>query len=1263
MQDAIIRFYNAAGAIVGTGFLVDDRHVMTCAHVVNSAQGRTRNTRQSAPEPVQVDFPFQDGAPGEAQVVRWFFKPPDHKTDIALLELQQPPPVPRYVALEAAPREQWGEAGSALGFPTGYADGVWVEGVFRREQAGDLLQLDASTTTQFFVEEGFSGAPVWDAQGRCTGMIVAVAHLRTAFLIPAHRLAGIVQRQAQAPSPAQAMSSLFPQATQLILPHVTTPAEREMWLSQAFYATDRRLYDQLAASVSGAPVLFTTNLLKTLWDVECFPDGQHALSVFLNALCLACDDATRSDIHALRDDLDTLCGTAAPAPTPPPAPSAPSHDTLTIETPPDARIPTVFVSYAHANAAFAQRLIDDLNAAGHACWIDTMEIKGGTKWTRAISEGINNSYAFLSVVSEAGNNSDWVQKEFLWAEQKHKRIFPVMAEDCELPIYMIHLQATAFYTDYRDGVQRLLAALPAPPDEPVLDAAAAKRPASQRALELEYLDFLRFEELVNTEKYTPLAGTAHVHQRRTVRPDGVAPVVIRPEFEHLHRTDADMRESETRTFEDIIGAIHDIRRAVVLGEPGAGKTTTLWKLARNLVDAALDDPAAPVPVLVRLGDWKDAKQPLAAFIAEKLGGLGAHLDTLLANERAVLLLDGLNEIPVAQRDDKARQVQRLFEAHPDLTAVVTCREQDYTRDLGFDRILITPLDPLRIREFVTRYLGAEQGEALFWRLAGGENVRRTWETWRKAGASFALFWTADDIPRQNPNVYGETSGAEDSIWRDAVHGERSQRSMLNLARNPYMLLMMTDVFARDGDLPDNRGELFARFVATLLRREDITDEGPALLAGLARLAYEMQVQRSEAEDGSAVTVLDRSAAREIVTERQLYLANSTSILSVDEDSARFTHQLLQEYFAAVYMRDEIEAGRLHAGSIWPPEQWWQRTNWEEAAILLAGLYSDDCTPVVEWVAAANPEVAALCVARSGAHTPSETLERFRAAWIPRLTDLDGDSQPHARAAVGQALGLLDLDDRPGVGLRDDGLPDLDWVEIPEGEFIFGDESEDNGPVTLTLPTFYIARYPVTYKQFQAFIDAPDGFHNPEWWEGLAAGDDHKAAPGEQRFKYWNHPRENVSWWDAIAFYRWLSSKLGYEVTLPTEQQFEKAARGTDGRTYPWGDDYIPGYANIDETWQEEGPYYIRQTTAVGMYPQGASPYGVLDLSGNVWCWCLNEYDNPENTGLGGDAARVLRGGSWLLLRNFARSVYRSYGRPVDRDFIDGFWCVCASPMT
>ena len=160
------------------------------------------------------------------------------------------------------------------------------------------------------------------------------------------------------------------------------------------------------------------------------------------------------------------------------------------------------------------------------------------------------------------------------------------------------------------------------------------------------------------------------------------------------------------------------------------------------------------------------------------------------------------------------------------------------------------------------------------------------------------------------------------------------------------------------------------------------------------------------------------------------------------------------------------------------------------------------------------------------------------------------------------------------------IPGLKFVKVPAGRFLYGD-----GKTVTNIEEFWIAVTPITNAMYKLC--------KPGW----------TFPTGEE-----NHPVVNVSWDDAQAFCGWAG------VRLPTEQQWEKAARGADGRAYPWGNQAPSGdLCNFNNI--------VGGTTAVGQYPQGASPYGLLDMAGNVWEWCENLYEG-QSTG------RVLHGGAY-----------------------------------
>lgn len=1095
------------------------------------------------------------------------------------------------------------------------------------------------------------------------------------------------------PLPPTLITELKP----ILLPYMRDRDEREALLIEAFFLLDPRPLEVVTLD-GGADIFAVKCMADLISKVGCVAgeNREHTLSVLLKTVRSRCDALRQAEIDRWLPILNDEC--IAKSHNEPPRPDASPVMTppQTLDTPIEQRQPSVFISYSHADDTFAQSLIDGLQTNGHPCWIDTSEIKGGADWQKAICEGINASYAVVVVCSKKSLESEYVWDEVQWARNKRKLIIPVLIEDVITSdrFFGLHrFQGVRFdQLTQAEALQRLLAALPVPLNE----SGTPRRARTRRECELSYLERLKFEdfqlEKFELGEYAAMGGVAQTRVRAKT-PDwdtlhtglhmNQAFVLLR-QLQDRETSDGDW---QPEAFTDAVSKLSELRRAVVLGEPGAGKTHTLRAIAKPLYIAALTDPTAPIPVLIKLGNWDNPTQSFEVFVREALGELGDYLSELLTHQRAVLLFDGLNEMPADQRTHKYPQVETFIKNSPRTMAIVTCREADYTVDLKLNRVMIRPLDALCIRDFANRALkDAAKGENFFWRLAGDDAKKHHEAFQAKFETRLAewerVFWLTESLPEDFK--WGVNNGA----WEAWLKTREEPASLLVLARNPYMLRMLLDVYIQfKGGLPANRGQLFDQFVNVLLAREklaliddythavSLTPEGTKLGHAVQELAYEMQVRRAgRAQDGdlSAGTALPIATAQALLTQRQLYLAVSANLLLVGE-TVRFSHQLLQEYFAARYMDAEIRAGRLEAAEIWDSETWWERTNWEEAAILLAGLYSDDCTPVLDWLAEANPEVAALCIVRSGAYTPEMTRRRLRDTGLRRafasLSDKEttgnDDVDPKARAAVGRALGMFKVDGqsadiRRGIGLRPDRLPDFEWVDIPAGTFLYG---EDKQPLTLE-KSYKISRYPVTFSQFQTFIDAPDGFYDPRWWDGLA-DDEHRrqnqSARAEQTFLYDNHPRENVSWYDAMAFCRWLSVKLNATtrnpkgdvsvIRLPTEFEWEYAARGTDGRRYPYGNDFDPMQGNLRETG-------IGLTSAVGIFPSDTMPHGLCDMSGNVWEWCLSNYQtpafDPKREDVRTSVKRAARGGSWNEGRDSAKLTARYDFSPYFRAAYVGF---------
>jgi len=218
---------------------------------------------------------------------------------------------------------------------------------------------------------------------------------------------------------------------------------------------------------------------------------------------------------------------------------------------------------------------------------------------------------------------------------------------------------------------------------------------------------------------------------------------------------------------------------------------------------------------------------------------------------------------------------------------------------------------------------------------------------------------------------------------------------------------------------------------------------------------------------------------------------------------------------------------------------------------------------------------------------------------------------------------------------------MEFVYVPAGAFTMGsdDEKDEEKPAhQVTLDGCWIGKTEVTIGQFRKFVKA-SGYQPQGKWE--ESGEDERL------------PVASVTWADAVAYCKWAGCRL------PTEAEWERAARGADGRRYPWGKRWDPAKANTSD----EGP---KHATPVGTYAEGASPYGCLDMAGNVWEWCSSlhkPYPYADGDGREDPAAegpRVFRGGSWLYDGDHARAAYRNGAAPDYTDDNLGFRCAMSA---
>ncbi len=781
-------------------------------------------------------------------------------------------------------------------------------------------------------------------------------------------------------------------------------------------------------------------------------------------------------------------------------------------------------------------------------------------------------------------------------------------------------------------------------------------------------------------------------------------------------------------------------RLVLLGEPGSGKSTFVNFCALCLAGEALGEQAANLtrltealpqdeqehdqepqpqpwshgallPVLVVLRDFAARGLPPAGqaasashlwdFVAAELDAAelddcAPHLRQVLRERGGLLLLDGLDEVPEAER--RREQIKQAVEdfaaAFPRCRVLVTSRTYAYQQQAwrlpGFAEAVLAPFGTGQMRRFVDR-------------------------------------WYAHIAQLRGMHAADAQGSAE--LLKRAIFGSDRLRA---LAERPLLLTLMASLHAwRSGSLPDKREQLYADMVDLLLHwwegskvvhdaqgkiivqqrslAEWIDVDRDKVRGLLERLAYQVHesqpdvVGAADVPEGELLSGLMRLSQNPEVSNNPALLVGYLSqraglLLPRGVGVYTFPHRTFQEYLAACHLTDhDYYPDKVAELARADPNRW------REVA-LLAGAKSAGGSGFALWAL-----VEALCDhdLPAGAEQPepdawgallagqalvesadlSNVSERNRIKVERVQTHLVRVLEAGRLPAVERALGGRILarlgDPRPGVRVRPDGLPDIVWREVPAGPFVMGSRRKDGMAYSDEKPQhrnksitedYLISRYPITNAQFTSFVQT-GGYREQRYWTQAGWASKEREGWPEPRdygepFNLPNHPVVGVSWYEALAFCRWLTGQLRQageldtdkEITLPTEAHWEKAARGTDERIYPWGDKPNPDWANYSDTG-------IGATSAVGCFPGGASLYKVEDLSGNVWEWCRTKwegnyknYRNDNDLEAGDEVRRVLRGGAVDDDTRSVRCAFRyGYGANV-RDNDVGFRVMLAAPV-
>ena len=765
----------------------------------------------------------------------------------------------------------------------------------------------------------------------------------------------------------------------------------------------------------------------------------------------------------------------------------------------------------------------------------------------------------------------------------------------------------------------------------------------------------------------------------------------------------------------VVEKLNKFDRLVLLGDPGSGKSTFVNFVALSMAgeglgreDANLKVLTQPLPLeqdkVRRNRDEKPQPQPweqgallpvrviLRDFAARGLPPTGenasaehvwnfieSELNAASLNEfvsllkkelrdtGGLILFDGLDEVPEAEhrREQMRAAIDGFVAAFPRCRYLVTSRTYAYQRQdwklNGFEEAVLAPFTKGQIANFVERWY---------------EHITL--------------------LKSQNPE---DGKGKSEVLKRAIFANER----LMSLAERPLLLTLMASIHAwRGGTLPDKRQELYADAVDLLLdwwesqrvvrdAKGNVTVIQPSLAEWLNvdrkkvrdllnQLAYEAHADQSQltgtadvSESALVTGLMKLNPNLDIKPARLIEYLRDRAGLLIPRGVGVYTfpHRTFQEYLAACFLTDHDYPDLIAKLARRQPNRW------REVALLAGAKAAGGAAEFALWslVDALSPErengdaeagywgthIAGQAVTEiADLEKVSDSTQPKKDRLRTRLLDIMRGNRLPAVERVQAGINLSALGD-PRFNADLWHLPDdeyLGFVNVPGGKFHMGSDNKDKQASDNEKPQhevdlleYWMAQYPVTVAQFRVFVDATKYSFDNWRWNQIST-----------------YPVVSVTWYDCVEYTKWLDQeirkyaeqKVGsgvrslfwqglaenkLHVTLPSEAEWEKAARGADGRIYPWGDEFDADKANTSET-------QIGDQSVVGCFPNGKSPYGLQDMSGNVWEWTRSlrkEYpylnDGREITKAKNDDLLTLRGGSFLNQSEYARCASRHRNLP------------------